>query len=444
MTSSYQTKYGDIDPGDAIWLITGTSQGQEPEPDTFLAPMDFPMEDINIDISNDIPASYTMYKRVDKKIKPVPGVFPQEAQVHRQFPYDPLNTLPTLSPNPPELEPSIKITAESMKALNINSTGFLSPEEERLFEHIMHLNEDALAFEDSDRGTFKESYFSPYIFPTIPHVPCEYKNMRIPPGIKDKQEHGRVDRSGRQLCIQSRWGVSDTSSRTWINACTEVSTLANDGPIYDLGWGITPAFTSSAGDVEETSGVEVGDEEGPTYDLRWAQIREELFDQNNEDAQGPKHPRTGADDMRKDDIIDLCDDEPIYDLGQGDGFKEVIDLSADQPSDHRHSNEGKYLDPQTTSHPYLPNANPRSRSPVRGDMDIDGDLTDSSDIEIIEDDLDGTQTILRVNRRLKTIGSTMTDEHIRAIVENVTNGWTECQIFWEAMQTRGTGSQVLD
>lgn len=186
MTSSYQTEYGDIEPGDAIWLISGPFQDQEPEPDTFWAPIDFSMEDIDIDISNDIPVSYTMYKRVDKKIKPVPGVFPQEAQVHRQFPYDPLNTLPTLSPNPPELKPSIKITAERMEALNINSAGFLSPEEERLFEHIMHLNEDALAFEDSDRGTFKEAYFSPYIIPTVPHVPWEYKNMRIPPGIKDK------------------------------------------------------------------------------------------------------------------------------------------------------------------------------------------------------------------------------------------------------------------
>lgn len=140
-----------------------------------------------------------------------------------------------------------------------------------------------------------------------------------------------------------RWGVSDTSSGTWIDACMEVSTLTNDGPIYDLGWGITPAFTSSAGHVEETSGVEVGNDEGPTYDLGWAQIREELFDQNDEDAQGP--PSTGADD-----IINLCDDDPVYDLGWGDGFKEVIDLLADQPSDDRYSNDGKYLDSQTTSH----------------------------------------------------------------------------------------------
>ncbi|KAG2120934.1 uncharacterized protein F5147DRAFT_563283 [Suillus discolor] len=142
---------------------------------TLWIPPNFPIEDI--DISNDIAISYTMYKRVDKKIKPVPGVFPQEAQVQRRFPSDPLETLPVLSPHLPEFKPSIKITTERMKSLNINSIGFLSTEEEKLFSHIMMLNEDALAFEDNDRGTFKESYFSPYIIPTVPHVPWEYKNM---------------------------------------------------------------------------------------------------------------------------------------------------------------------------------------------------------------------------------------------------------------------------
>jgi len=32
----------------------------------------------------------------------------------------------------------------------------------------------------------KESYFTPYIIPTIPHTPWEYRNIPIPPGIRDK------------------------------------------------------------------------------------------------------------------------------------------------------------------------------------------------------------------------------------------------------------------
>jgi hypothetical protein len=35
-----------------------------------------------------------------------------------------------------------------MAELNVNSTGFLWPEEEKLFKHIMRLNEMGIAFED--------------------------------------------------------------------------------------------------------------------------------------------------------------------------------------------------------------------------------------------------------------------------------------------------------
>jgi len=73
-----------------------------------------------------------------------------------------------------------------MKILKINESGFLSPEEEKLFKHIMKLNQEAIAFEDVERGTFKESYFSPYIIPTIPHIPWVYKNIPIPAGLREK------------------------------------------------------------------------------------------------------------------------------------------------------------------------------------------------------------------------------------------------------------------
>jgi hypothetical protein len=73
-----------------------------------------------------------------------------------------------------------------MVSLQINSSGFLCPEEVKLFQHIMQLNQETLAFEETDRGTLKESYFSPYIIPTVPHMPWKYKNIPIPPGICQK------------------------------------------------------------------------------------------------------------------------------------------------------------------------------------------------------------------------------------------------------------------
>jgi len=50
--------------------------------------------------------SFTAYKRVDRKVKPVPGIFPEDARVIRQFPEDPLLSLPYLSPNPPTFKPT--------------------------------------------------------------------------------------------------------------------------------------------------------------------------------------------------------------------------------------------------------------------------------------------------------------------------------------------------
>ncbi|KII90435.1 hypothetical protein PLICRDRAFT_28501 [Plicaturopsis crispa FD-325 SS-3] len=128
--------------------------------------------------------SLTAYKRVDRKVHPVSGTFPEEARVRRQIPHDPLLTLPHLTRQPPEFTPSLKLTQERMDQLDVNDSGYLWPEEEKLFKWIMKINEDALAFDDQDRGTLKESYFSPYIIPTVPHSPWECKNIPIPPGIR--------------------------------------------------------------------------------------------------------------------------------------------------------------------------------------------------------------------------------------------------------------------
>ena len=120
--------------------------------------------------------TFTAYKRVDRKIHPVSTAFPEGCEVNRCIPEDPLLTMKPLPFNPPVFTPTKKITQERLEELKINSTGFLLPEEEKLFQHIMMLNEEGIAFEDIERGTFKESYFSPYIIPTVPHIPWEHQN----------------------------------------------------------------------------------------------------------------------------------------------------------------------------------------------------------------------------------------------------------------------------
>ena len=126
---------------------------------------------------------FTAYKRVGKRIHPVSTQFPIDCQVTRQIPEDPLLTLPHLPTRPPEFTPTAKISMERLAELNINPAGFLWPEEEKLFQHVMKLNETGIAFEDIERGTLKDSYFSPYIIPTVPHLPWEYRNIPIPKGL---------------------------------------------------------------------------------------------------------------------------------------------------------------------------------------------------------------------------------------------------------------------
>ncbi|KIJ31640.1 hypothetical protein M422DRAFT_185688, partial [Sphaerobolus stellatus SS14] len=74
------------------------------------------------------------YKSVQQKVRPVS--YPEDAHVTRQFPEDPLLTLPHLSPNPPDFVPTERLTEERLKVLRINEEGFLQPEEVKLFEQV--------------------------------------------------------------------------------------------------------------------------------------------------------------------------------------------------------------------------------------------------------------------------------------------------------------------
>ncbi|EKM49149.1 uncharacterized protein PHACADRAFT_67400, partial [Phanerochaete carnosa HHB-10118-sp] len=126
------------------------------------------------------------YKKVDRKVRPVPGVFPEEAKVTRNFPEDPLDSLVPLPTTPPEFIPNGRLTKERLEEINFNADKFLWPEEEKLFTHILQLNQNAFVFEDTQRGSFREDYFSPYIIPIVPHEPWAFSNIPIPPGIREK------------------------------------------------------------------------------------------------------------------------------------------------------------------------------------------------------------------------------------------------------------------
>ncbi|KIK20362.1 hypothetical protein PISMIDRAFT_50160, partial [Pisolithus microcarpus 441] len=124
------------------------------------------------------------YKHVDHQVKPVPGVYPEDTHVHRQFPEDPLKSLIPLLPHPPTFIPMKKLTRECLDSMKLNADNFLWPEEEKLFCHIVKLNELTNCF--ADEGNFRSDYFTPYIIPVLPHEPWEYHNIPIPPSIQDQ------------------------------------------------------------------------------------------------------------------------------------------------------------------------------------------------------------------------------------------------------------------
>ena len=60
------------------------------------------------------------------------------------------------------------------------------PEEVKLAAHVLKINENALAWTEAERGSFRDDYFAPVKIPTIAHTPWVHKNIPIPTGLLDK------------------------------------------------------------------------------------------------------------------------------------------------------------------------------------------------------------------------------------------------------------------
>ncbi|KAG2738246.1 hypothetical protein P692DRAFT_20759185, partial [Suillus brevipes Sb2] len=126
------------------------------------------------------------YKKVANRIKPVATTMPAHARIIRQFPEDPLLSLPHLSSTPPDFEPGTRLTHDRMEELGVFQNDFLWHEERKLAAHVLNLNETALAWDETEKGRFRDDYFPPVIIPTIEHTPWVHRQPPIPPGIRDE------------------------------------------------------------------------------------------------------------------------------------------------------------------------------------------------------------------------------------------------------------------
>lgn len=138
------------------------------------------------DVLQDNVKAVLKYKKVDKKIRPIPSQIPSSMKVRRRFPDDPLRNLPSLPFHPPEFQPTAKVTMERMNSLGIDDNSDLLPDEKKLLQHILRLNEKSIAFNEQERGTFRTDYFSDYVMPIVDHLPWQDKNMPLPQGYKDE------------------------------------------------------------------------------------------------------------------------------------------------------------------------------------------------------------------------------------------------------------------
>ena len=134
------------------------------------------------------------YKKVANRIKPVTTMLPEKFCIVHHIPSDPLAKLPIMPTWLPSFTPGVQYTEEQMKAQDINSSGFLTEEEEKLIHHLIHVHENSFAWTEEEKGKFSNDYFDPVVILTVEHMQWVLKNIPIPPGkynniikiIKDK------------------------------------------------------------------------------------------------------------------------------------------------------------------------------------------------------------------------------------------------------------------
>jgi hypothetical protein len=134
---------------------------------------------------NCFPTLALMYKRVVKKVCPIPASLPEDFCCIWQIPEDLLLSLPPLLHLLPDFTPHTCLTLEWLKDLQLNANNFLHLEELKVLHHILKLNKFGLPWMEDEKGCFRDDY-SLVKIPVIEHVPWAHCNIPIPTGILDK------------------------------------------------------------------------------------------------------------------------------------------------------------------------------------------------------------------------------------------------------------------
>ena len=126
------------------------------------------------------------YKKVVNKIYPVSTTMSEYAKVRCQFPEDPLKTLPDVPLHPLDFTPGTRLTKKRLDELGVIEDDFLWLEERKIVAVVLKNNEMGLAWNESEKGRFRDDYFTPVIMTVVDHIPWVKQSLLIPPGICDK------------------------------------------------------------------------------------------------------------------------------------------------------------------------------------------------------------------------------------------------------------------
>jgi hypothetical protein len=127
------------------------------------------------------------YKPVALKTRPVYAELPSQYRIIRDIKGDPLVGMPELKPKPPDFVPTGRYTQERRDDMDkVHEGDFLWPEERKLVHHLIMEQNQAFAWDDTERGSFRQDFFPPVVIPTVEHKPWVYRNIPIPAGIYDE------------------------------------------------------------------------------------------------------------------------------------------------------------------------------------------------------------------------------------------------------------------
>lgn len=116
-------------------------------------------------------STYTKYKTVDQKVRPVMASQPEEFRIERYEIGDPLQYVMDLPTHPTDFEPKGRYTEERMRVMDkVHEGDFIWPEERKLMHQLVAHHNEAFAWDDTERGSFDEVQFPPVKIATIAHV----------------------------------------------------------------------------------------------------------------------------------------------------------------------------------------------------------------------------------------------------------------------------------